>query len=268
MGNFKIEKQAAEEPTYCDYIQEKIDIARENGAVYELEDEDNRIQALYDQNNPKLITQDKIKVINRVRSTEDGKEYLVVNKNVDFYIPNQSDPKKAGVYKDRYSCREGIVELPIKSINPDTGATETKQTRLEYTIPFSAGTVDEYLTKAEDSGIIPQLTFYNGSTTSDRLPSVLPTVGNAEYFKEASWQELLVGQEKKVINSLTNRLPEVRKELKTDSKQEAQSPTTKEEVNKQEEPKQNVVEDKGPTGKSKEEPLFKSKPNEVSNKKN
>ena len=266
MGNFKIEKQAAEEPTYCDYIQEKIDIARENGAVYELEDEDNRIQALYDQNNPKLITQDKIRVINRVRSTEDGKEYLVVNKNVDFYLPNQSDPKKVGVYKDRYSCREGIVELPVKSINPDTGATETKQTRLEYTIPFSASTVDEYLQKAEDSGIIPQLTFYNGSTTSDRLPSVLPTVGNAEFFKEATWQELLVGQEKKVINSLTNRLPEVRKELKTDSKQQEQP--TKEEVNKQEEPKQNVVEDKGTAGKSKEEPLFKSKPNEVSNKKN
>lgn len=268
MGNFKIEKQAVEEPKYCDYIQEKVDIARKNGAVYELVDEDNRIESLYGQNNPKLTTQDKIKVINRVRSTEDGKEYIVVNKNVDFFTPSESpqNNKTQLVYKDRYSCREGIVELPMKSINPETGATEIKQTRLEYTIPFSAGKVDEYMKKAEDSGVIPQLTFYNGSSTSDRLPSVLPTVGNVEFFKEATWQELLVGQEKKVLNSLTNRLPEVRKELKTtDSKQDQ----PKEEVNKEETTKQSIVEDKGGKQQLKEEQFWKStKSNEVSNKKN
>lgn len=267
MGNFKIEKQAPDEPKYCDYIQEKVDIARENGAVYELEDEDNRIQALYD--NEELVTQDKIKVINRVRSTENGKEFIVVNKNVDFYTPSSNNSKEPGVYRDRYSCREGIVELPVKSVNPETGATETKQTRLEYTIPFSAEKVDEYLKKAEDSGSIPQLTFYNGSTTSDRLPSILPTVGNAEYFKQASWQELLVGQEKKVINSLTNRLPEVRKELKTDSKQDQ----PKEEVNKSESSNQsgsnNIVEEnKGGTTKSQESLFKSSKSNEGTNKKN
>ena len=267
MGNFKIEKQAADEPKYCDYIQEKVDIARENGAIYELEDEDNRIQALYEQSD-QLVTKDKIKVINRVRSNDDGKEYIVVNKNVDFFTADPSDPKKPGVYKDRYSTREGIVELPVKSINPETGATETKQTRLVYTIPFSASKVDEYLEKAEDSGVIPELTFYNGSTTSDRLPSVLPTVGNADYFKEATWQELLVGREKKVINSLTNRLPEVRKELKgketTVEEQKEQQSTTppKEEVNKQETLKQNIVEDKP------KQQEFKSRFNEGSNKKN
>ena len=203
MGTFKIEKQAEAQPEYCDYIQEKIDIARDNGAVYELADEDYRIQALYDQEG--LETKDVIKVINRVRSNDDGKEYLVVNKNVDFLTQ--------GIIKDKYSTREGIVELPVKSINPDTGATETKQNRLVYTIPFSASKVDEYLEKAEGQGSIPQLVFYEGSTSSNRLPANLPSVTNPEYFKEASWTELLVGREKKVLNSHMNRLPEVRKEL-------------------------------------------------------
>ena len=267
MGNFKIEKPVADEPKYCDYIQEKIDIARENGAVYELADEDNRIQALYEQE--QLVTKDKIKVINRVRSNDDGKEYLVVNKNVDFFTPDPSDPKKPGVYNNRYSTREGIVELPIKSINPETGATETKQTRLVYTVPFSASKVDEYLEKAEESGVIPELTFYNGATTSDRLPSVLPTVGNAEYFKEATWQELLVGREKKVINSLTNRLPEVRKELKGNNEPATPEKVIppKEEVNKQETTNKSIVEDKGQTTKP-QEPVFKSRFNEGTNKKN
>ena len=236
---FKIEKQAADEPKYCDYIQEKIDIARENGAVYDLVDEDYRIQALYNQEN--LVTKDKIKVINRVRSTDDGKEYLVVNKNVDFFTPNAQDPKKPGVYKDRYSTREGIVELPLKTTNPETGEVEVKQTGLVYTIPFSASKVDEYLEKAEDQVSIPQLTFYEGATTSNRLPSNIPTVGNQDYFKDATWTELLLGKEKKVINSMVNRLPEIRKDnpqqIKAEEKKaqeviERKEISPKDEVNK------------------------------------
>jgi len=232
MGNFKIEKKAADEPTYCDYIQQKVDIARENGAVYELDDEDNRIQALYNQED--LTTKDKIKTINRVRSNDDGKEYIVVNKSVDFFTQD-------GVYKDRYVTREGITELPIKTTNPETGGTETKQNRLVYTIPFSAGKVDEYLEKAEGQGGIPTLTFYDGAVTSNRLPSVIPTVGNAEFFKEATWNELLLGREKKVINSLENKLSEVRKQDKSESqfKQKQEQSPPKEEVNKQEVVKEN-----------------------------
>ena len=246
MGNFKIEKKAADEPVYCDYIQEKVDIAKQNNAVYELDDEDNRIQALYNQEG--LTTKDKIKVINRIRSNDDGKEYIVVNKNVDFSTPD-------GVYKDRYSTREGIVELPIKTTNPETGATETKQNRIVYTIPFSASNVDEYLDKAEDQGGLPTLTFYDGSTTSDRLPSVIPVVGNPEFFKEATWTELLLGREKKIINSLENKISEVRKqqdkpkqdtELKQQQQQHKEHTLPKEEVNKQEVVKENnnVVEKK------------------------
>ncbi len=235
MGNFKIEKKAADEPVYCDYIQEKVDIARENGAVYELDDEDNRIQALYSQED--LTTKDKIKVINRVRSNDDGKEYIVVNKNVDFFTQD-------GVYKDRYSTREGIVELPIKTTNPETGATQTKQNRLVYTIPFSASNVDEYLEKAQDQGGLPTLTFYDGATTSDRLPSVIPVVGNPEFFKEATWTELLLGREKKIIDSLENKISEVRKSNKQETS-ELKSTTNKEqpkeEVNKQEVVKENSI---------------------------
>ena len=205
MGSFKIEQPAQEQPKYCDYIQEKIDIAQENGAVYELADEDRRIQALYDQEN--VTNKDVIKVINRVRSNDDGKEYIVVNKNVDFFTQN-------GVFKDRYSAREGIVELPLKTTNPETGAVETKQNRIVYTIPFEASKVDEYLEKSEGQGSVPQLAFYDGATTSNRLPNNLPSVSNPDFFKEASWTELQVGREKKVLNSLINRLPEVREELK------------------------------------------------------
>lgn len=241
MGKFQIEKKAADEPVYCDYIQEKVDIARKNGAVYELDDEDNRIQAIYDQDG--LTSKDKIKVINRVRSNDDGKEYLVINKNVDFFTQD-------GVYNNRYSTREGIVELPIKSTNPDTGATVTKQNRLVYTIPFSADKVDEYLKKAEDQGGIPELTFYNGAVTSDRLPSIIPTVGNADFFKEATWTELQLGREKKIINSLENKISEVRKGNKEPEKEQTPTQLTelkrepKEEVNKQEVAKENIVAEK------------------------
>jgi hypothetical protein len=239
---FKIEQQAADEPKYCDYIQEKIDIAKKAGAVYELVDEDYRIQALYDQE--ELTTKDKIVTINRVRSNDDGKEYLVVNKFVDFY-------DKDDTYKDRYVTKEGLVELPLKTINSETGATEVKQTRLKYTVPFSAGKVDDYLETSEDQGSIPTLTFYDGAVTSNRLPSNIPTVANAEYFKEASWTELQIGREKKVLNSLINRLPEVRKELKDKNSDEKPvekpvSTETKQELNKEEKGKDVIVE---PTNK-------------------
>lgn len=246
---FKVEQQAADEPKYCDYIQEKIDIAKQSGAVYELVDEDYRIQALYDQED--LVTKDKIRTINRVRSNDDGKEYLVVNKFIDFY-------DKDNTYKDRYVTKEGLVELPLKTINPETGATEVKQTRLKYTVPFSAGKVDDYLETAKDQGSIPTLTFYDGAVTSNRLPSNIPTVANAEYFKEASWTELQIGKEKKVINSLINRLPEVRKELKdknTTAEEKPSSTETKQELNKEEKGKDVIVE---PTNKVQQQSKFGS----------
>lgn len=217
---FKAVVNEAEEPVYCDYIQEKIDIAKKHNAIYELVDEDNRIQALYDDEN--LISNDNIKQIDRVKvNQENGKEYLVVSKSVDFYARDEEDKNVAGAYKDRYVTKEGLVEIPVKTANPNSESTPT---RIKYTIPFSAEKVDEFNRK--NQGIT--YAFYEGATSSNRLPSTIPTVTNIDYFKNATWDELLLGREKKVLNSMTNRLPEIRNELNKSTTQ------TKEEVNRKE----------------------------------
>lgn len=215
MGDFKINKVVQDEPKYCALIQEKIDIAKKNGATYELDDEDFRIQRLYDQED--LTTKDDIKNIDRVLSMDDGKEYLVVSKNVVFYTTQKQGGQDVLVYKDSYSTNEGIVQLPLKTVNAE-GVTNTNQTRLVYTIPFSAAKVDEYIRKA--NGKVVALRFYEGATTSNRLPPSIPNVGNRDYFVEATWTELLYGKEKKVLNSMVSRLDEVRKGLKGTEKQE------------------------------------------------
>lgn len=215
MGDFKINKVVQDEPKYCPYIQEKIDIAKENGATYELDDEDFRIQRLYDQE--ELTTKDDIKNIDRVLSMDDGKEYLVASKNVVFYTTQKQSGKDILVYKDSYSTNEGIVELPLKTVNEE-GVTNTNQTRVVYTIPFTAAGVDEYIKKA--GGKVVALRFYEGATTSNRLPNSIPNVGNRDYFVNATWTELLYGKEKKVLNSMISRLDEVRKQLKGSEKEE------------------------------------------------
>jgi hypothetical protein len=227
MGDFKINKQIQEEPKYCDYIQQKIGIAKENNATYELDDEDRRIQALYDQQD--LVTRDNIKSLDRVLSQGDGKEYLVANKNVEFYTQQtRPDGKTVLVYKDSYSANEGIVNLPIRSVNED-GIEQTNTTRIEYTEPFTASKVDEYIKKAGGRQI--QFRFYEGAVTSNRLPNSIPRVGNRDYFVEATWDELQYGKEKKVLDSMISNLPEVRKELNkqnktTENKEIVINPTT------------------------------------------
>lgn len=226
---FKTIQEQPDQPKYCDYIQKKIDIAKEHNAVYELVDEDNRVQALYDDEN--LLTKDHIKQIKRVKvNEEDGKEYLVINKTVDFYTRDEKDANKTGAYRDRYVEVEGIVEIPVKSTSPNSESTPI---RIEYTIPFTKEEVNKYAKKNE--GII--YGFYEGSKTSTRTPTVIPTVTNLEYFRDATWDELLLGREKKVLNSMINRLPEIRKELNGGS-------SPKEEVNKKEEVKENSIDTK------------------------
>lgn len=232
---FKIVQEQADEPKYCDYIQEKIDIAKQNGAVYELVDEDYRIQALYD--NEDLLIKDNIKQISRVKvNQENGKEYIVVNKSVDFFTRDQVDKNEIGDYKDRYVTREGIVEIPVKtaSIAGQSNSEAATPTRIKYTIPFSKEEVDKY--NKNNDGIT--YTFYEGATSSNRLPSSVPTVTNVDYFKNATWDELLLGREKKVLNSMVNRLPEVRAELNKGQ--------PKEEVNNKKEDNQ-VIENKKET---------------------
>ena len=252
MGEFKINKVVPDEPKYCDYIQEKIDIAKENGATYELADEDLRIQRLYDQE--ELTTKDDIKNIDRVLSMDDGKEYLVVSKNVVFYTTQKQGGQDILVYKDSYSTNEGIVELPLKTVNEE-GVTNTNQTRLVYTIPFSAAKVDEYLKKA--GGKVVALRFYEGATTSNRLPNSIPNVGNRDYFVEATWTELLYGKEKKVLNSMVSRLDEVRKGLKNSEKEQKQEQQQEKVVEKEEE----VVQKTSSTVQESNKPVSENKNN-------
>lgn len=224
---FKINQQSVDEPVYCDYIQEKVDVAKKHNATYELVDEDIRIQALYDNEN--LITKDVVKQLNRVKVNQ--KQYLTVNKNVDFFTRSEGEDKnQPGDYFDRYSTIEGIVEIPVKTSVTASSDAPTP-TRIEYTIPFTKENVNKYLTN--NDGIIYR--FYEGTTTSNRTPQTIPSVTNVDYFKDATWDELLIGREKKVLNSMVNRLPEIRKEL-----------PPKEEVNNKKEDKEIVVNSEGP----------------------
>jgi len=253
---FKINQEATEQPKYCDYIQQKIDIAAENNATYELSDEDYRIQALYNDEN--LLTKDVVKNIFRVKLNEQGgKQYLVVSKTVDFFARDTKNANEPGAYRDRYVTKEGILEIPVRSTasggtgpgNADSGAP----TRIVYTIPFSKENVEKY--SKNNDGV--SFGFYEGATSSNRTPTTIPTVTNEDYFKDATWDELLLGREKKVLNSMVNRLPEVRKELnsgssnnKSDTASSTETKTTttsttKEEVNKEEKVKEdNKDEDK------------------------
>lgn len=245
---FKINQAVADEPKYCDYIQEKVDIAKEHNASYELTDEDVRIQALYDNEN--LITKDFVKQISRVKVN--NKEFLVVSKNVDFYSRDEQDANEPGAYFDRYSTVEGIVEIPVRT-NSTTASTEAATpTRIVYTIPFNKDNLEKY---AENNDGITYR-FYEGTTTSNRLPSTVPTVTNLEYFREASWDELLLGREKKVLNSMVNRLPEVRKDLNK------QSESPKEEVNKKEATNENIEQRPEPEPQQ-IEPLNKQQSNNI-----
>lgn len=233
---FKIEKKAESEPVFCDYIQNKIDVAKNNHAIYELDDEDKRVQALYNQE--ELITIDRIKGLKRIKRQDNGDECLVVDKDVYFYFPSANDPKKPGSYKDRYSDKEGLVQLPLKRVNED-GVESANQTQLEYTIPFTKGAVQDYIKKAD--GRTVELTFYEGPTTSNRVPTNIPKVGNLDMFTDATWGELQIAREKKVVDSAINRLPEIRKELRD------KGVDTQQEVNKEANTKDDGGEKQGET---------------------
>lgn len=196
--SYKVVQKEDKPKQYATPIQNKIDKAAEFGTVYILNDEDNRVQALY--NNPSLTNEEIIRQVDRVRSPQDGKEYIVVGKTVTFYN------RDTGVYVDKYVYQEGVLEEPIVTTN-DKGEQVANQTAVRYTIPFSTETSEEYLNQA--NGNLP-LTFYDGITTSTRLIRNKTLVGNADYFKEASWNELLLGKESKLVSSMVNTLDQVR----------------------------------------------------------
>lgn len=240
---FKIIKEQQQQQKYCDYVQNKFDIAQAYGARYELSDEDIRIQKLYDDNTLKPV--EKVRSIARVKKIEDGQECLVVSKEVVFV------DKLTGMYRDRYTVRDGLVELPLKVTNED-GVTETSQVKLEYDIPFSKSKVKEYVRKAGDRGV--QLRFYDGPETSNRIPHKTQVVGNLQYFTNATWEELLLGKEMGLVSSRVNRLDEVRESVPEQERElyykeeGAESPVTHEETNKIEESNTTIIEQQGEKG--------------------
>lgn len=200
--SFKIIKEQEQPKLYCDYVQKKIDIARQFNARYEMSDQDLRIQALYDNNG--LKTSDRIKSLSRIKKQEDGAEALLISKDVIF------TDKLTGIPKDRYSTIEGLIELPLITTNED-GVTESNQVRLIYDIPFTKAKVQEALRKAGTR--IVKLRFFEGPETGNRIPRDTPVVGNVDFFVNATWEELLLGKEKKIVSSRLNRLSEVRKDV-------------------------------------------------------
>lgn len=199
--SFRIVKTENNEPQYCDYIQNKINIAKQFNAIYDLNDEDWRIQRLHA--NDDLRTEEVLKSIARVRSPEDGKEYIVISKDVNFYN------KKTNAYADRYSVREGVQEVPVPVTN-DLGQVISNQTRLKYTIPFSAEKVDEIIENGGENADIVPLQYYQGNITSNRNIRNKTLVGNLDLFKEATWQELKLAKENKTVSSMTNTLDQIR----------------------------------------------------------
>lgn len=199
--SFKVLKKDEQKSQYAEPIQQKIDNAAKFGTVYVLGDEDNRIQALY--NRRDLVSEEVLRYLERVRSPLDNKEYLVASKKVNFYN------RDTGAYVDSFINTEGIVEEPIVSVN-DKGESVANETRTRYTTPFSEEAVDEYLDQTDSP--VP-LSFYEGTISGNRAVRNKIVVGSADYFKEADWHELQLGQETGLVSSMVNTLDQVR-ELK------------------------------------------------------
>lgn len=199
---YKVIKEAEAPRKYCDYIEKKFEIARKHNTVYDLTDEDIRIQKLYD--NPDLKPVEKIRSIARVKREEDGQEAIVVSKTVQFFH------QVTKLYKDSYSTHEGITEIPLRTTNED-GVTEATQTQLDYHIPFSKELVNEYIKKSNGRPI--KFKFYYGPMTSSRMVTDAMIVGNQTMFTDATWEELELGREKKLISSRLNKLEEIRNDI-------------------------------------------------------
>lgn len=199
MANFKVAKQADIRPQFCEYIQNKIDVAERNDTIYELTDEDLRIQRLYEDKN--LRAEEQVRELSRVL-TNDNKEKLIASKRVNFYDVN------TGALKDSFIFTEGRHEEPIVTIN-ERGERVALQNRYEYTVDFSPEKVDDFL---DQNGVV-QLTYFQAPSTAGRTEPTHILVGNVQTFKQATWPELLYGTELKNISSMVNKLPETRAKM-------------------------------------------------------
>lgn len=207
---FKILKQEVKDPEYSDYIKRKIDMAAEDGVVYELEDEDRRIDALHKDTNlyseKRLLTLDRIKV--------GTKQYLVAGIEYNFYNINTN------IFSDRYIDYVGKTIMPVKSQNNMSGqVTVTQQGMYRYDIEFAPEKVDSII--SEFNNVEPvEFRFYQTTTNLNRTAQPVE-VKRREFFRDATWEELQIGKEKTYTSSSLNKLKTMRKEIDYNERQQA-----------------------------------------------
>lgn len=206
---FKILKQEAKDPEYSDYIKRKIDLAAEDGVVYELEDEDKRIDALH--KDPNLYSEKRLLTLDRVRVG--NKQYLVAGVEYAFYNINTS------IYADKYIDYVGKTVRPVKSQGGLSGqVTVTQQGMYRYDMEFAPQKVDSII--SEFQGVEPvEYRFYQATTNLLRTAQPVE-VKRKEFFRDATWEELQIGKEKTYTSSSLNKLNTMRKEIDYNERQQ------------------------------------------------
>jgi hypothetical protein len=214
MGSFKIVKQEAQAVEYSDYIKRRIDLAANEGTVYEFDDEDRRIDALH--KNPNLYSEKRLLTMDRVNVR--NKEYLVLGVEVSFYNVNTST--KA----DRYIDYIGKIQKPDKTVDPRTNQlTVTSTHSLYYDIEFSPEKVDQFISQFN---MPDEFRFYSG--TNNPSTDIKPVeVKRKEFFRNATWDELLMGKEKEYTSSTQNKLSKLRREIDYEERQQFNTPAPK-----------------------------------------
>src|ERR1044072_1876867 len=189
-GEFKFLKQKQKEAPHSLLVQKRIDLAAKKGMTYELSDEDKRIDKL--SNNPNLVESLKIRTIDRVMVN--GEEKLVVSVEHTFRDGE-------GNYVDRFIERVGESLDPTVKRNPDTNEVSTIGNTVVRDIDFSPEKLNSVVSelKGDTSGVLYR--FYNGSEAEARpVNGNIYEVKNADFFKEASFDELNLGRESKMTS--------------------------------------------------------------------
>jgi hypothetical protein len=208
MGKFKVIKKEAPKPQFSEFIQRRVDIAGKYDSTYELDDEDMRIDRLF--KNENLTHQKKLKGIDRIMV--DGQEYVIPRIEYQFYGPSGKN------VVDRFVDDEGKIVVPIAVEDPNTGEFNNSPLNNilygeEY--KYSPQKVTDLINQYGRPG---ELRFYNGGARQSR-PMLTPPyeVKNLEFFKNATWDELVSGKEFKYTSMSTNRLGTLRKNLIQDN---------------------------------------------------
>lgn len=206
-GEFKILKQKKKEAPHSNIVQKRIDLAAKKGMAYEPSDEDKRIDKLA--TNENLVESLKIRTIDRCMVN--GEEKLVVS--VEHIFKDGE-----GNFVDRYIERVGESLDPNVQKNPDTNEVTTVNNQVVRDIDYTQEKLDSVLgeLKGDTSNVLYR--FYNGTENESRpINGAVYEVKNAEFFREASFDELQLGREGKLTSLIRNKLPEMREKTNKES---------------------------------------------------